>query len=273
MDWARAKTVILVLLLFLNIFLFLNIINAKLTFESSKEYRVNAEKALSESGLVINCSIPSNNKPVERISFVEKDKNLYVGMIRSLVGVSEQDAVKVQKSYYKNDGKTLEFVDNNFIFTDNTQNTTVPVGNRKKLDSTLKTWIRKNKISNESFILDRIYEKDDTIIAEYVQLYKKWPIFNNKIIFTIKKNALVKVEGNLRIFYDLRANKEDKAVSAEIVLLTNKDKIKGAVESIELGYFLAQNDELYDTPVWRVKLSSGDVVLFNAFTGEWMDFS
>lgn len=270
MDWSRAKNIILVLLLFLNIFLLINIISVKSNFEPSMEYRLNAQKALYESGIEINCPIPFNNKPIQRISFIEKDKNVYTEMIRSLMGIEEERIINSEMDFFDANGKTLKFLNNRFIYTDTTNNITIPVKNQRRLDATLKTWIRKNRISDESFVLDKIYERDDTVTAEYVQLYKKLPVFNNKIIFTVKNGVLVQVEGSLRIFYDLRANKEDNPVSLEIVLLTNKDKIKGAVESIDLGYFLAQEDELHDTPVWRLRLSSGEEVLFNALTGEWM---
>ena len=269
MDWSRAKNIILILLVILNIFLFVNIVNVKKTFGSSREYRDKAYKALTESGIEINCSIPSDIKPVQRISFVEKDKNVYTGMIRRLMEIPEKDALSIENEYIK-DGKTLEFADDKFIFTDSTNSVAISAESRKKLDKTLKSWIKNNDISKENFVLDRIQEKDGTVTAEYVQLYKKKPVFCNRIVFTIENNFLVKAEGSLRIFYELKTNKEDDAVSAEIVLLTNKDKIKGSVESVDLGYFLVQEDELYDTPVWRVRLGNGEDVLFNAFTGEWM---
>jgi len=270
MDWSRAKNIILVLLLLLNIFLFINIINVKITFETSREYRIKAQKALAESKIEINCSIPSSNKPVKRISFVEKDKNVYTEIIRSLLG-SAEESVEDSVMVYRAGGKTLKFLDNRFVFTDSTGGTTIPDENRKRLDKALKAWIKKNSISGAKFVLDNLYQKNGTVIAEYVQLYNKMPVFSNKLTFTIENGVLVQAEGSCRIFYDLRANKEDNVISAEIVLLTNKDKIKGAVESIDLGYYLAQKDELHDTPVWRIKTTSGGEELFNAITGEWID--
>lgn len=272
MDWSRAKNIILVLLIFLNIFLFINIINVKKSFELSGAYRANALKALNDSGIVIDCTIPFNNKPVQRISFIENDNTVYTEMIRRLTGINDENEIIPGKDYYfYNNGKTLKLSENGFVFTDDTQSVILPAENRKKLDKALKAWIKKNRISQQNFILDSLYQEGDTVIAEYVQLYKKMPVFSNRIIFRIKNKYLAEVEGSNRIFYSLKANKEDYVVSPEIVLLTNKDKISGEVESIDLGYFLAQEDELYDTPVWRIKLSSGKEELFNAFTGEWIN--
>lgn len=271
MDWNRAKSIILILLIFLNIFLFINIIIVKKDFDLSGTYRANALKALTDSGIVISCSVPSGNKPVQRISFIEKDKNVYTEMIRNLMGIEEDDDI-IREEYYS-DKKTLKFIDNKFIYTDDSGSVIVPAENRKKLDTALKKWIKKNRISNDSFVLDKLYREDDAVVAEYVQLYRNVPVYDNRIVFRIKNKALTEVEGSCRIFYELRANKEDYVVSAEIVLLTNKDRIKGEIVGIDLGYLLAQTDELYDTPVWRITLSAGEEILFNAFTGEWIDLN
>lgn len=239
MDWSRAKTIIIFLLVFLNVFLFVNIINVKKNFDLSGAYRANALKALTDSGIVIDCSIPFSNKPVKRISFIEKAKNVYTEMLLSLMGIEDDGEDILTKDYHTN-GKRLKFYDDKFVFTDSTGSEIFPVENRKKLDKALKNWIRKNKISKEKFVLDNLYQQDDAIIAEYVQLYKKMPVFNNKITFKIKNKALIEVEGSTRIFYDLKANKEENVVPAEIVLLTNKDKINGTIELIDLGYILAR---------------------------------
>jgi len=270
MHWNRAKNIILVLLVSLNLFLFVNIMIVKKNFELTGTYRNNALKALTAAGVELNCSVPFSSKPVQRISFVEKDKNVYTGMIESLMGIKEKNDI-IYRDTYHTEGKTLKFEDNRFVYTDNTNSIVLPVENHRKLDASLKSWIRKNRISKDKFVLDKLYEEDGDVIAEYVQLYRNIPVLDNKIVFRIRNKALAEVEGSLRIFYDLRANKEDYIVSAEIVLLTNKDRIKGKVEAIDLGYLLAQKDELYDTPVWRVKLSSDEEILFNAFTGEWID--
>lgn len=270
MDWAKAKNIILVLLLILNLFLFINILNIEETFAYSHEYRNKAKQALEQNGLTITCNIPTNNNPIPRISFVKKDKNvnMYAGIIDKLTGVSE---VVLRDEYYSNNGKTLIFSDKRFLFSDETGGITLPVDNEKRLDRILKAWIKENEVSKENFVLDDIRTQDNRVIVTYHQLYKRKPVFNNEIIFTIENEKLVSVEGSLRIFYDIKESKKEEVVSVEIVLLTGKDKITDSITSIELGYFLAHEDDLYDTMVWRIQLSTGEQVMFNAYTGEWID--
>lgn len=270
MDWSRAKSIILVILIILNIFLFINVFNEKSNFEISMGYRDNAKQALEEAGFTINCPIPINNKPVPRISFTEEDQNGYTGMIRKLIGSENESESKAPNNYYYGNGKILELRNNSFILTDETQNETFPVDYKKRLDIKLKSWIRKNKVSTEPFVLDSISKEGDTVTVEYVQVYKNIPVFNNKIVFTIENSYLKKVKGSLRIFSDIQTSKKDEIISSEITLLTGKGKINGIIDSIDLGYLQLQQEDIYDTPVWRVKLASGEQVWFNAFTGEWI---
>lgn len=270
MDWANAKKIILVLLIILNIFLFINIINVDETFAYSYGYRKSAKQALEQNGLTINCNLPMGNSPVPRISFVRKDKNVYIyaEMINKLTGISE---VVLRNEYYSNNGKILQFFDKHFLFSDDTGEVTVHIDNEKRLDRALRAWIKKNEISKEKFVQGSIHQMDNKVIVKYHQLYKRKPVYNNEIIFTIEDEKLVSVEASLRILYDIKESKTEEVVSVEIVLLTGKDKITDSVASIELGYFLAYEDDLYDTMVWRIQLDSGEQVLFNAYTGKWID--
>ena len=97
-------------------------------------------------------------------------------------------------------------------------------------------------------------------------------MFSQRIRFTLVDGRLTRMEGSIKILYAIKASKSvDEIISPHIVILIGKDKVQGIVESVELGYLSLQGDDLYDTPVWRVTLASGDVVWFNAYTGEFLE--
>jgi len=82
----------------------------------------------------------------------------------------------------------------------------------------------------------------------------------------------MKVEGSTKIFNAIKlSTAEAQVVSADIVLLAGKDKVQGVVQSIRLGYLRLDSEDLYEMPVWRVTVESGEKVWFNAYTGEWLD--
>ena len=192
-------------------------------------------------------------------------------MIKKLTGLTDDSATNpLNKSWVVN-GRTLTLEKDAFIFTQDTSTLELPVCDDKKLDMALNSWIKDNSISQANFIREEVTEENGVITVEYVQKYKSMPLFSNKIIFTIEQKKLQKVTGSLRVFDTIKLSKKDEIISANIVLLTGKNKVQGDVKSIDLGYLRLQNVDLYDTPVWRVTLSDGKKVWFNAYTGEWVE--
>ncbi len=272
MDWARAKNIILIVLIILNLFLFVNVMNVKDTFVLTGQYQKNARQALETAGVVVTGNIPSYNKPIGRISYMDCDTGMYRDMIKGLTGLKDDSAVNPLNRQWDVNGKALFIEGDRFVYTDGTGTTVLPVEDEKRLDRKLLSWIRDKKISKERFVLDNVYKDDDTIIAEYIQQYKDLLIYNNRITFTIKNGRLSKAEGNMKLFDTIKLSKADEIISANIVLLTGKSRIRGVINTIDLGYMQLQEEDLYDTPVWRVTLISGDRVFYNAYTGEWIEF-
>ena len=115
--------------------------------------------------------------------------------------------------------------------------------------------------------------KTEILSAEYIRNTANY-LFSNKLIFTIEDSKLTRVDGSMRIFYDLKHSKQkDEIISPNIVLLTSRDKVQGVINSIVLGYLRPKNEELYDVPVWQVILHSGNELFFNAYTGEYVNLS
>lgn len=268
MDWGRAKNIILVVLILLNLFLFINIINVKEIFTG--KHQRNVKQALETEGVIVSCSIPSPN-PVGRISYAERDDAALSKMIAQLTGLPVDGATSPHGHSWEAGGRKLSFYENSFVFVDGNSEYQLPVDDIKKLDRELKAWIKSNGVSAEPFVLDRLVKNNNIYTAEYVRRFKNLPLYSQKITFTITDNKLTKVEGSLNALSDVKASKAaDEVVAANIVLLTGKEKVKGIVKSIELGYLNLNNDDLYDTPVWRVTLENGARVWFNAYTGEWL---
>lgn len=272
MDWRRAKSIILVVLILLNIFLFINVLNVKDPFNISGQYQKDAKKALETAGVIVAGRIPSY-KPLGRISYTEEDAAVYTEMIRRLIGLEDENTATFTKNTWELDGRTLRFQEDVFIYTVEANRESLPVEKERELDRKLRAWIRDNGISSETYVQDGMEKNGDTVTVEYIRQYKNAPLFSQRITFTIEDTKLIKVEGNLKVLKAIKLSKAtDEIISANIVLLTGKDKVSGIVQSIDLGYLSLQKDDLYDTPVWRITLSTGKKAWFNAYTGEYVEY-
>ncbi|MBP7175979.1 MAG: two-component system regulatory protein YycI [Thermoclostridium sp.] len=268
MNWRRAKNILLMVLVLLNVFLFINVLSVKDPFDITGKYQKDAKKALQAAGVTVSGNIPSSS-PVGRISFSQREASYYTEFVHRLTGLNVEDSAWASDNIFNNGGTSLSFSDENFTLE--TSEELFPTENTKKLDQKLKSWLRE-KFGNEAFVQDGFAQNGDTITAEYVRKYKNLPLFAQRITFTITNNRLAKMEGSLKLLYDIKASKStNEIISPNIVLLTGKDKVQGIVSSIDLGYLSLQGDDLYDTPVWRITLASGEKAWFNAYTGEFLE--
>ncbi|NLY18068.1 MAG: hypothetical protein GX045_03745 [Clostridiaceae bacterium] len=274
MDWARAKNIILILLVLLNIFLFINVMNVKSSFTVTKQYQKNVKQALESSGVIVAGNIPDYNGQLGRISYIEKESEEFQEVVKKLTGLDYTDASGSEEPYWENERKRLQFLGNVFVYTDKTGADIFNIEDEKKLNKQIIKWIRAKGLSNRNFTKKSIVENGNIVTAEYIQQYSKLPLFSNKLIFTIEDSKLTRVDGSMRIFYDLKHSKQkDEIISPNIVLLTSRDKVQGVINSIVLGYLRPKNEELYDVPVWQVILHSGNELFFNAYTGEYVNLS
>lgn len=271
MDWSRAKNILLIVLILLNIFLFINVLNVKDPFDITGKYQRDAKKALQASGVFVSGNIPSYS-PVGRISYIENEPEIFMELVKNLTGVKEEILAWSADTTFKQDGKSISFQEGGFVFTDESGSASFPTDKPKRLDRMLKAWI--SNITKDSFVRDVLVQDGNKVIAEYVRQYKGLPLFSQRIRFTIEDGTLIRAEGSLKIFESIKVSKTaEEIISPNIVLLTGKDKVQGIVTSIDLGYLCLQQGDLYDTPVWRIALASGEIVWFNAYTGEHLDYA
>ncbi len=272
MDWSRAKNIILVVLILLNIFLFFNVMNVKSSYNITRQYQNNAKQALEAAGILVTGTIPNNYEPMSRISYVEKDLPEYQKIVNSLTDGDYSSAADTENPFWENEGRKLEFSADKFVYTDKTGTTSFNVDDEKKLDRQLLTWIKDNNLSSISFIQKSLTKDDNMVTVEYIQKNNKTHLFSNRIIFTIENKMLTRVEGSKRVLYNIKLSKQkDEIISPNIILLTGRNKIQGVISSIVLGYIRPKGEELYDIPVWQINFHSGDEMFFNAFTGEWIE--
>jgi regulatory protein YycI of two-component signal transduction system YycFG len=271
MDWLKAKNIILVMLILLNIFLLINVMSVKDVFKFTGQYQKDAKQALEEAGIVIEGKIPFYGRPLGRISYIEAEPDKYKKAVERLTGLTYEPTEDRRRGEWLNNGLSFILDGEKFIYTNENDTQVFSVEKEQKLCRELSAWIKKKGIFNDSFMPDRIIRDNDTVTVEFVRKYRGFPLFDNNIVFHLSGSQLIKVEGSLKVFDTIKLSKADGIVSANIALLTGKDKIKDVITSVEIGYLQPQSEELFDIPVWRICLKSGEKVYFNAYTGEWLE--
>jgi hypothetical protein len=123
----------------------------------------------------------------------------------------------------------------------------------------------------DSFVLDKTLSSHE--IQEYL-LYQKFQgglVYDNFLRIRIQGQK-AEVTGKYRKVEEL----EDKrgAIPSNKVLLKNffKSEVNKKIIGIDIGYLektvRTQDVELVFLPVWRITMEGGEVIYFNAYTGD-----
>ena len=133
MDWFKAKNIILVLLILLNIFLLINVMSVKDVFKFTGQYQKDAKQALENAGIVIKGKIPFYSRPLGRISYIEADPDRYKKAVERLTGLTYEPTENKHSGEWRNNGFSFILEEEKFIYVDDTGTQVFSLENERKL--------------------------------------------------------------------------------------------------------------------------------------------
>lgn len=276
MDSAKAKSIIIFILIFLNVFLFGSIGMYKLGEGVSRETLSNTREILNSRGMELQCQIPRYNKDTYSLVY----ENGYfdrVKIAKNLLGnidVNLNDLDDGRVLTY--DSKALSFESNNTLrYTDSQPSDTVDISSIDKVKKYLK------KITDGIGLQLSVYDidlysinEDGSITIEFVQTYKDFFVYDNYIKATVTKNGITEMKCSNKRVKGFSTGKAVKIMPAYQVLLKNFGKgDESVITNIDLGYKGIINmekdmKESREVPVWRVKIQDGTKRYFTTGNGD-----
>lgn len=247
MDWAKTKSIFIILFFLLNVFLTIILIYTIDNDSITKDTIYDARQALAERGVAITCDIPNFNGSMGTLTYddmsLDKEK-----IIKNLSGRLE----------IKDGSKELDFPDEySIVFRDSKPESAVPgLNNAEGILNFVSNVLKGTEIPVMDYHLDMIEEKDSQKTYIFKQKYKGLWIHENYI-------AVGLIDGGVT-YLELRYRKIDSIISSKKVmpvhqvLIRHYDTIKNiTITKIDLGFkehkMGDRSRELDDIPVWRIE--------------------
>lgn len=271
MNWYRAKNLILLSLLVLNIVLILLIIATKNTYTLTQEQAENTHKVLSSKyNIGIYTELPKKYNPRREIEMVNIGPDISVFLYNVFLKDFENinKLVEDDKITYQGDNKTLMVQSGDFVVSSED-------GFNKSKDDIMKEL-------SEYATGYYLYEKhtiDDVVTYDYRQKYKGEIIYSNYLTFEETGGIITKIEG-----YYAKPNgyigdyKEIVSVDMALFALANfypkQDDEQIFIDGIELVYNQEQisnepNVILKATPCYLIRVRGNQIpVKIDAYTNE-----
>ncbi|MDL2248550.1 hypothetical protein LJB89_02520, partial [Tyzzerella sp. OttesenSCG-928-J15] len=247
MEWNRAKDIIIVFLVLLNIMLgsLLGINSQK--YKLSIEQEKNIVEVLASNNIGLYCKIINKYEPMKMLELTPSEFD-ELKMIEAFLGNSnailslESEGIKRYDDY---SGNSVMFIENKVSFESNErdENFIFNTDNAKKICT---EYLNKMGDMGKGFELDLgPYNRGEEILLEYRQSINDIVIYDNYFLFAIDEYGLRRVEysNSLPVGYSANAKEicsSDEALFSFLAAMKREssDKPQRIVEKMDLVYFI-----------------------------------
>lgn len=276
MDWRRAKTILILMFLVLNIVLSVVLYRTIKTPGISEQTINNTTAILRKNNVHIERPIPRYTGNDYMLKFEETiigeidKKRIAAGLLGNNYDVTG-DA-------YVNGTERLVFTDDcGFEYTDSGSNKKIFTQAKSDIDISLKNLAKKLNIPFNEFRQDDFYQlpSGEGVRSVYKGVYNNYSVYDNYIEAEVGNTGLK----SLRYHYKKPVSIMSlnvKVIPVYQILITRITKHPGmTIVGVDLGFRAMNVDKdtktLYEGLSWRIKTSDREELYFNARNGERME--
>lgn len=275
MNWNKAKNIMIVILVFLNIVLLF------VSYYGNDKYILSSEKEkaiislLNKNGVKIGTGIPENFEPLPYLMFNDFEYN--VDELKKLFFEDNEDvkrSIEFEATIFKTDKKNLKIDGADVVYertyTEKSLDKFEISEAKKKAEKVIKTLIK-----NKNYELQEIKFANGRYYLKYCEIYLNNKVYNNYIEFVINKDGIEKMEMSryeISGFYRIKRDicSADEALFSWLLGIKNeKTEDSLLIDGIEKGYCFEESTlKSRAVPCYRISVKDDEIYYINAYTGE-----
>lgn len=275
MDLSKAKNILIVVFLSLNIFLLIYISAYRMGQDVSRETISNTRRILDSRGVVLECEIPLRTGSMPRLMYGGGNFDR-LRIAEKLLGSAEasQGDISSGKEFVK-DGRKLVFQnDHCFVFKDEAPSGGITASDKDGTEKRLREFLLDLGIPVSTFKLDHYARSDDESVTYILtDSYRNMLVFDNRVRVNITKNGISYMECSYREVKGFSQDRIKNIMPAYQVLLKNFSHGENiAITGIAVGFKGYEQQqgmvEYSEGPAWRISVKDGEPRYFKASDGE-----
>lgn len=228
------------------------------------DYRGYAKAYLASNDITIDAKIPKYSKNAGKIVYTAKEYQ--IPKIYELVFEKEAPPIVDDLIDIELGTKKLKLSNEELFIVGEIPNGENVFSNTNKLESELYRYLRKlgyKKINLKGGIVE---ESDTFKKFEYIVEFKRASIFDLTLRARIDNDGILTLSVPTREVK--KENGQNEVLSPYQVLVMAQLPTGTRINRIDFGYKQLFQGDLYGNPLWKVALSNGKTVYYNAYTGE-----
>jgi len=276
MDWSKAKSILILLFLTLNIFLIVYISAYKLGQGVSRETLADAREILYSRNVKLECEIPAYNSETSRLIYENgrfdrsKIAELLLGSVYQL---SEKDG---KDSELADGSKKLVFKGSDlFVFTDGKPSGQLDISDKDEVEKQLRELLTGMGMQMSAYKLDWFYKNSDGSAAfVFTEKHRQFLVFDNYARVTVENGGISYLECRYKKVKSL-SKEMTRIMPAYKILLKNFGSSESAaitIIDIDIGFkgYNPEKDakQYSEGPAWRIMMENGTARYFKAYDGE-----
>jgi regulatory protein YycI of two-component signal transduction system YycFG len=270
MDWVKAKNVLIVVFIVVNIFLGINLVLFYRADSAFGKNTVNAVKILEERGVKLKCNVPEISDAY-RINYGNEALDM-----KSIAPILLDDyKLSSGKLEYgkeiSSNSKRVIFTDNiSFTYTDSLPGDKVETSDKDKTIKYCIKFLDKLKLPVSEYHVDKYIKQDDgTVNIVFKEIYNDYIIFSNDFQIEVSNNGIKKLKCRL-IKVNGEQSKGNSIVPAYQILLRHYTESKNTITGIDIGFICEYRQEGISStisPVWRISTEEDGERYFSTVDG------
>jgi len=277
MDWSKSKSILILMLLALNIFLLISIIFYKDILTVSRDTIENSVSILESRNVQLKCDIPRQSGKIPAIKYDNSHFDIDE-IIQKLTGDGALTTdMLVQGNVIVKGEKKISLKEGNVLVYENTNpSATVNVCNMDEVEKYAKKFLLDIGIKTSAYKLDRQSSNEaGEVSLHYIEKFGKHFVYDSYIDIVIGENGVKSLSYSKKNFKKLSSDAVN-VMPAHQVLLKNFNKEENVViVAMDIGYkSFAKDDETVETqewPKWRIVFEDGTESYFSAVNGDKFD--
>jgi len=274
MDWSKSKTILILMLLALNIFLLISIMFYKDVFTVSNDTIENTVSILESRNVHLKCDIPQQSGKMPAIVY----DNSHFNIDKIIQKLSDDVDLDTERLVQENDiimgEKKITLKEGNVLAYENANPSgNVNVNNMDEVEKCAKKFLSDIGIKISAYKLDRQSRNEaGEVSLHYIEKYGKHLVYDSYVDIVIGEKGVRSLSYSKKNFKKLSSDSVN-VMPAHQVLLKNFNKDDNVViVTMDIGYkSFAEEDETVETqewPKWRIVFEDGTESYFSAVNGD-----
>lgn len=264
MDLAKAKGVIIIILVAFNVFLLFNNLTVSREQGVRKETIENAEKILKARGVTLEKGIPPALKEAHWL--VYGNEKLDRPSIGRAFFADNYHASGYITDYAYQDKKLVFTSDTGFVYTDGSPEVKVEADSSGNVNSDeaqkiARKYLNDHKLLSGRYVIDELRrESDGSMVVTFMEEYDDFLVYDNYCSVTVTTGGVTRLEYSKLQILGFSKKIDDLADAYQVLLANYKDGSSLVITDMDVGYRFTQEHSIEGMestellPIWRVRI-------------------